>query len=133
MSWKQYQNELMVLGAFLFMFSMYLYKQNAISSQSGEQNRVAQVIEEIKEVAALKKVWADNKISKKVEKLKTVVPASKVKWSMKGKKVTAQYKDLKPSELNKLTTKVLNTPVVIDKFDIQKTGASYKVELKCRW
>ena len=133
MNWKRYQNELMVLGAFLFMFSMYLYKQHAISSQSGERNEVTQIIEEIKEVVSLKKVWADKKISQKVEKLKTLVPSSKVKWSKKSRKVTAFYTALKPSELNKLSSKILNTAVVIDKVDIQKTGTSYKMEFKCRW
>jgi len=133
MNWKQYQNELIVLGAFLFMFSMYLYKQNAVSSQLGESQGITRTIEEIKEVVALKKVWADKKISKKVENLKTVVPASKVKWSKKSKKMTARYSALKPSELNRLISKTLNTPVVIEKLDIQKTGKSYNVELKCRW
>ena len=133
MTWKRYQNELVILGAFLLMFSMYLYKQNARSSQSGENNSVSQTIIEIKEVVALKKVWADKKISQKVEKLKTIVPKSKVKWSKKARKVTARYKGLKPSELNKLISKILNTAVVIDKLDIQKTGSSYSVEFKCRW
>lgn len=133
MNWKRYQNELMVLGAFLLMFSMYLYKQHAISSQSGERNEVTQTIEEIKEAVALKKVWADKKIAQKVEKLKTLVPASKVKWSKKSRKVTAFYTELKPSELNKLGSKILNTPVIIDKLDVQKTGTSYKMEFKCRW
>ena len=133
MNWKRYQNELMVLGAFLLMFSMYLYKQHAISSQSGERNEMTQTIEEIKEVVALKKVWADKKISQKVKKLKTLVPASNVKWSQKSRKVTAFYTGLKPSELNKLGSKILNTAVVIDKLDVQKTGTSYKMEFKCRW
>ena len=133
MNWKRYQNELMVLGAFLLMFRMYLYKQHAISSQSGERNEMTQTIEEIKEVVALKKVWADKKISQKVKKLKTLVPASNVKWSQKSRKVTAFYTGLKPSELNKLGSKILNTAVVIDKLDVQKTGTSYKMEFKCRW
>ena len=133
MNWKRYQNELIVLGAFLFMFSMYLYKQHAISSQSGERNEVTQTIEEINEAVALKKIWADKKISKKVENLKTLVPSSKVKWNKKSRKVTVLYTGLKPSELNKLTSKILNTPVVIDKLDIQKTGSSYRVEFKCKW
>ena len=115
------------------MFSMYLYKQHAVSSQSGERNEVTKTIEEVKEVVALKKVWADKKISQKVEKLKTLVPASKVKWSQKSRKVTAFYTALKPSELNKLGSKILNTPVVIDKLDVQKIGTTYKVEFKCRW
>ena len=133
MNWKRYQNELMVLGTFFFMFSMYLYKQYAVSSQLGEQNEITQTITEIKEVVALQKVWADKKISKKVEKLKVLVPASKVKWHQKSRKVTAFYTELKPSELNRLSSKILNTPVVIEKLDIQKTGANYKVEFKCKW
>ena len=133
MNWKRYQNELIVLGAFLFMISMYLYKQHAISSQSGERDEVTKTIEEIKEVVALKKIWADKKISKKVENLKALVPSSKVKWSKKSRKVAALYTGLRPSELNKLTSKILNTPAVIDNLDIQKTGSSYRVELKCKW
>jgi hypothetical protein len=133
MSWKRYQNELIVLGAFLFMFSMYLYKQQAVSSGSGEFNKATQTIEEIKEVVTLKKIWADKKISKKVEKLRTLVPSSKVKWSKERSKVTALYTQLKPSELNKLISKIFNIAMVIDKLEIQGTGSSYRVELKCRW
>ena len=133
MSWKRYQNELMVLGAFLLMFGMHLYKQHTLSSQSGERSEVTQTIEEIREVAALKKVWADKKIGQKVVKLKTVVPSSKVKWKQASRRVTAFYSDLKPSELNRLSSKILNTPVVIDKLDIKKTGESYSVEFKCKW
>ena len=133
MNWKRYQNELMVLGAFFFMFSMYLYKQHAVSSQLGEKSEITQTITEIKEVVALQKVWADKKISKKVEKLKVLVPASKVKWHLKSRKVTAFYTALKPSELNRLSSTILNTPVVIEKLDIQKTGSTYKVEFKCKW
>jgi len=133
MIWRRYQNELIVLGALLLMLSMYLYKQNAMSSQSGEVDRVTQSIEAINEVVALKKMWADKKINKKIEKIKVLIPASKMKWIKKNKKITARYTEIKPSELNKLITKILNTPVLIDKLDIEKTNASYKVEFKCRW
>ena len=133
MNWRRYQNELIVLGAFLFMLSMYLYKQNAISSQSGEIDKVTQSIEEINEVVVLKKIWADKKTNQKVEKIKAIIPSSKMQWSKKNKKVTARYTEIKPSELNKLITKILNTPVVIDNLDIEKTDSSYKVEFKCRW
>jgi len=133
MNWKRYQNELIVAGAFLLLFSMYLYKQHAVSTQSGESQKMALTVQEIKEVVALKKVWADKKVSQKVDKLKSIVPASKVKWNKKRKKLQARYKDLQPNELNKLITKVLNTPVVLEKLDIQKLGTMYSVELKCKW
>ena len=133
MSWKRYQNELMVLAAFLLMVVMFSYKHNAASSQSSEMNTVQNTIEEIKEVTALKKVWADKKTVKKIENLKKLIPASKMKWSKKGTKITVFYTGLKPSELNKLITKILNLPIEIDKLLIQKIGSSYNVEFKCKW
>lgn len=133
MSWKRYQNELIVIGALLLMLGMYFYKQHAVSVQSGESQKTVSTIQEIKEVVALKKVWADKQIGNKVDRLKSVVPTSKVKWDKKRKKLKALYKDLQPSELNKLITKVLNTPVVLEKLDIQKLGSMYNVELRCKW
>lgn len=133
MSWKRYQNELMILGAFLLMLSMYLYKQYAHSSNLGESSNAAMTIVEIKEIAGLKKIWADKQIGKKVEKLRTMVPSSKIKWNKRSKKLTALYQGLKPSELNKLMTKIFNTAVIIEKLNIQKTGSNYSMEFQCRW
>jgi hypothetical protein len=133
MSWKQYQNELIALGALLIMLFAYIYKHNQVSTHAQEAKTVQHTIEELKEVVALKKIWADKKISNKVETLHTLVPAEKVKWSKKSKKLTANYSELGANELNKLTTKVLNLPVTISLFDVLKTGTNYKVELKCKW
>lgn len=133
MNWKRYQNELMVLVSLLIMLSMYLYKHQSASSQYGQRNEAAQTVLEIKEAVALKKIWADKSISKKVKKLRAVVPNSKVKWSQTSRKVTATYKALKPSELNKLSSKILNTPVILDKFAVLKAGTVYNVELRFRW
>jgi len=130
---KRYQNELIVLVAFLLMFLAYLYKHNQISSQAEYVNTVQHSVEELKEVVALKKIWADKKTSKKVAKLEKLIPSSKMRWSKKSKKVTASYKGLTSSELNKLITKILNLPVIIRQLYIQKTGLLYKVEFKCKW
>ena len=88
---------------------------------------------EIKEVIALQKIWSDKKIPSKVKKLQTLIPADKVKWNSQGKKVTATYKGLTTTELNSLTTKILNLPVEIQKLKIQKVATSYDVEFKCKW
>jgi len=133
MSWKRYQNELIALAAFLLMFIGYVYKTTQVSSQAEIMASAQHSIEQIKEVVALKKIWADKKTSKKIEKLQTLIPEAKVKWSSKSKKVTASYKGLTATELNKLVTKILNLPVEIQKLKIQKIASSYDVEFKCKW
>jgi len=133
MNWKQYQNELIALGALLIMLFAYMYKHNQVTTQVEEAKTLQNSVEELKEVVALKKIWAEKKISKKVETLQTLVPEAKVKWSKKSKKLTASYTNLSANELNKLTTKILNLPVVITLLDVTKTGLNYKVELKCKW
>jgi len=133
MTWKRYQNELIVLIAFVFMLGAYGYKTAQVSSQAQSLASAKHSVEEIQEVISLKRIWADTKISKKVEKLQTLVPASKIKWSSQNKKVTASYKNLTATELNTLVTKILNVPVEIEKLKIQKVASSYDVEFKCKW
>lgn len=133
MTWKRYQNELIVLIAFLFMLGAYGYKMAQVSSQAQNLAEAKHSVEEIQEVISLKRIWADTKTSKKVEKLQTLVPASKIKWSSQNKKVAASYKNLTAAELNTVVTKILNVAVEIEKLKIQKVASSYDVEFKCKW
>ena len=133
MSWKRYQNELIVLLALMLMAGALLYKNGEISSQAQEEVALKHSIAELREIIALKKVWAGKKISKRVDKLKALIPRSKVKWSKKGKRVTAIYDGLSAKELNKLISKILNLPIEIRELDIEKRDASYHVEFKCKW
>jgi len=123
MSLKRYQNELVVLLAFLLMFGAFLYKNGQISSQEEGTANSKHAVGEFKEIVALKKV----------EKLKELIPSSKVKWSKKSRKVTAIYEELSSKELNKLISKILSLAVVIIQLDIEKTGSTYHVEFKCKW
>jgi predicted naringenin-chalcone synthase len=133
MSWKRYQNELIAVGAAFVMLGAYAYKHKQVTSQVEHAKSTKYSIEELKEVVALKKIWAEKKTTKKVEQLKEVISASKVKWSKKSKKVTASYTGLSANELNTLTTKILNLPVEVRLLDIQKIGTTYNVEFKCKW
>lgn len=133
MTWKRYQNELIVLIAFVFMLAAYGYKTAEVSSQTSNLAAAKHSVEEIQEVISLKRIWADTKISKKVEKLQTLVPVSKIKWSSQNKKVTASYQKLTATELNTVVTKILNVPVEIETLKIQKVASSYDVEFKCKW
>lgn len=133
MTWKRYQNELIVLAAFVLMFGGYLYKQVQSSSQEAYAVGTKYAVAELKEVIALRKIWSDKKIPQKVANLEKIISPSKVKWSNKSKKLTAVYSGLTDDELNKLVTKILNLPVEIKKLNIQKTNSSYHVEFKCKW
>jgi len=133
MNIKRYINEILVALSLLLLIGAYFYKNHQVSTQTEQVTEVKRSLSELKEVVALKKIWGDKKIGKKVESLKTIVPASKVKWSKKQNKITATYKNLSPNELNKLITKILNTPVVIRLLDIIKIDETYNVEFKCKW
>jgi hypothetical protein len=133
MNWKTYKNELIVVGALLFMLIGFGYKQGQVSGQTANAGVAKTQLYELKEVIALQKVWADKKTSKKVEKLQTLVAPSKLKWQKKSKKVTASFTSLSANELNKVISKILNLAVQIQKLNIKKSGASYSVEFKCKW
>jgi hypothetical protein len=130
---KKYQNELLVLLALLLMLGAYVYKNNQTTAGADQAVSMKASIGEIKEITGLKRVWVDKKISKKVDQLEKLLDASKVKWSKKGKKLTANYSNLTPKELNQLTTKILNLAVQIDLLKIEKKQTAYDVEFKCKW
>ena len=133
MNWKRYQNELIVLAAFLLMLFAYVYKYNHTQAQVQGATKSQQSVREFKEAVALKKVWADKNLDKKITILKTIVPSSKVSWNTQKQKVSASYKALSASELNKLMGKILNMPIEITLLNIDKIGKVYNVELKCKW
>ena len=133
MIWKRYQNELIVVMAFVLMFTGYMYKNIQLSTQSETMANASRSVGELKEVIALQKIWSDKKITKNVNRLQALIPENKVKWSSKNKNVTASYKGLSSLELNKLVTKILNLPIVIQKLKIQKLDSFYDVEFKCKW
>ncbi len=133
MNLKKYQNELIALLALLLMVTAFFYKNAQVSSGAKQASELKQSVNEFKEIVTLKRIWADKKISKKLDKLKELIPVSKVKWSKKGKKLTATYTGLNASELNKLTTKIMNLAVQIQLLDIKKSGSSYTMEFKCKW
>jgi len=133
MSIKRYQNELIVLLSLLLLLAAFVYKSSKVSSSVNERENVKNSISEIKKGVGLKRLWGDKSISTKVDKLKNVVPEEKVEWSKKGKKLTAKYKALSSSELNRLISKILNASAQIELLDIKKSGTSYQVEYKCKW
>jgi hypothetical protein len=126
-------NEIIVGLALLLMVGAYIYKNHKASQQIEHVTKVKHSLSELKEVVALTKIWGDKKMTKKVARLQKVISVSKVKWTKKQNKVTAIYSNLNSNELNKLVTKILNTPVMITLLDITTAGSNYNVEFKCEW
>jgi len=129
----RYRNELIVAAAIVFALGGYLYKKSILThiEQTVQQER--EEVAQIEEAASLKTLWGDKKIAKRIEVLHTIVPEDKIKWSKKGKKLTATYSNLKPSELNKVMAKLLNLPLQLTYFKLHKEGQTYQLEVKCKW
>lgn len=130
---KRYQNEWIVLAAFLLMAIAFIYKNTQIASQQAYMSGTKNTVEELKEVIALQKIWTDKKITQHVNKLQTLVPPSKLKWSSKSKNVTALYQGLDSRELNTVASKILTLPVEIKKLTIENKGTVYDLEFQCKW
>lgn len=133
MNWQRYQNELIVLVAFLIMLGAYMYKHNHVVTQAKEAEKIQRSIEELKEVITLKKIWSDKNLNKKLDAFHAIIPASKVKWMKKKQKIEAKYIGLNAQEINKLTSKILNLPVEITQLAVKKVGSLYNVEFACKW
>jgi len=130
---RKYQNEFIVLVALALMIAAFVYKQMQVNAKVVDAAKMEQSLMETKQTVSLLKVWKDKKVRKKIVKLKEIVAPSKVKWRKKTSKLTASYKALSVSELNRLISKLLSMAVQIQKLEIDKVGSSYNVELKCKW
>jgi hypothetical protein len=130
---KRYQNEWIVLTAVVLMLFAFAYKQSQLASQKALMSDVTKTSEELKEVMALQKIWADKKTAQYVNKLQALAQPSKLKWSSKSKNVTALYKGLTPRELDKVVSKILTLPVEIKKLSVENKDVLYDVEFQCKW
>ena len=128
-----YKNEMIVALAFLLFIGAFFYKNHVVSAQGSTGSESVQILEDMKESMALKALWGDKKMSKKLEKLKVGISPSKFKWTKKGKNLSATFNTISAKELNILMKKLMNLAVEIQRLDISKLGASYTLELKCKW
>ncbi|MFT7824579.1 MAG: hypothetical protein ABXS92_07440 [Sulfurimonas sp.] len=133
MSWKRYQNEMILLITFLLFLGAFFFKQVTISAQERQKFELSRSVDEIKEIIAFKKIWADKKVPKDLSRLKNIVDHAKLEWSQKGKKLNAHYRNLSAAELNKVVSRILNIAVEIEGLTVKKHEADYEVVLKCKW
>lgn len=134
MSWQRYQNELIVTAALLFALSALFYKHTKRTEMAQTNQKMATEFALLEETASLKKLWGDKQIGKKVDALKSLVAPSKMLWQKKGRKLQMNLHGLSASEVNKVVSRLLNTPVQVQKLKIEEMGDnSYRMEVACKW
>ncbi len=130
---KAYRNELIVLLSALLFLSAFFYAQHRKKAVIEGATQAALEATQIKEAAALRRLWHPKRLKSRVEKLKALVPASKTTWHLKGTKLEARFEGIDGSALNRLVGKLLSLPVRITRLQVTKTGASYRLECACKW
>jgi len=134
MIWKRYQNEAIVLTAFIVMIAGYLYKSSSADSLDRVKAEVALSATEVGEIIALKKQWGNENLTKSINRIKLNIAPSKVKqFSVKSKKLQASYRGLSDKEMNGIVSKLENIAVQIVKLGVKRKGGSYNMEIVCKW
>ncbi len=130
MIWKRYQNEIIVLVAFVLMAAGHLYKSSSANTLDLVKAEVALSATEVGEIIALKKQWGNEKLTESVNKMNLNIAPSKIKqFSIKSKKLQASYRGLSDKEMNGIILKLQNIAVQITKLGVKHQANSYNVEL----
>ncbi len=133
MIFKTYRNELIVAASILLFLFAFLFahyrKEAAIEGATASKTELSQ----IKEAAALRRVWHPKGLKKRIEKLKTFVPVGKLQWREKGTKLEIRLDAVDGRTLNRFVGKLLSLPVRIERLHMTRAGTSYRLECKCKW
>ena len=134
MIWRRYRNEVIVLAAFLLMAASLLYKYSVVGRLDAVNTEVKTSLAQIGEIIALRKQWGDKKLTKKITMVKNGIAPEKVKlFSIKSRKLSASFKGLNESEVNKIILRLENIAVQLMKLSVKRRDGSYDMEIKCKW
>ncbi len=134
MTWKRYQNELILSALLILMIVSYLYKNSAVDSLDSAKSETITYATQIGEIIVLKKQWSDPKISQSIKKLKHNIAPAKIKqFSVKRKKLTASFRNLSDKEMNGIILKIENIAVQIIILSVKHNDKGYQMEIKCKW
>ena len=134
MTFKRYQNELIILATICFMLLAYIYKDSNSSDLDAVKNKEKISATQADEIISLKKQWSSPDLSKKILKLKEGISVERVKhFTLKGKKLTASFRELSAKEMNAVIVKLENIAVQIVELKVTQADKKYKMEIKCKW
>jgi len=134
--WRRYQNELMILIALLLLAGAVLFKTYQHTALEKQDAEAAKMVSQIEDIATMQKLWLKNKtIPQKLIALKHTLGKAKIKtFELKKKKAHILLENLHGSELNKIVGKQLaSIPIQIEEMTIERSGETYRLELRCKW
>jgi len=132
--WKKYINELIILGALLFMITGYLYKNTQVNKLYTVKSETSKSINDINQIVGLKNQWDNKKIKSKILKIKNNLSNNNIKsFDLKSRKLTAILKDLSSKQMNKIIITLENRAVQIILIKVTLKNNKYGMEIKCKW
>ncbi len=134
MIWKKYINELIILGALIFMIIGYSYKNIQTDKLYTVKSESYKSINDITQIVGLKNHWDNKKIKEKISKIKKNLSTNNIKsFNLKSRKLTAIFKNLSSKQMNKVIIHLENTAVQIILIQVTFKDKKYKMEIKCKW
>ncbi len=131
---RKYQNELIVLVAFLFLLGGFLYQKSMSSALDSSLSLSKKAAKQITETKTLQKVWASKGLKQQVAQLRDTLPPMRIKkFDQQKNKLNVHFIDLTGQELNMISTKLASLPLHIEKLTINRAGDKYEMECECSW
>jgi hypothetical protein len=131
---RKYQNELIVLVAFIFLLGGFLYQKRMSSLLDSSLNLSKTAATQITETKTLQNVWTTKGLKQKVAELQgKLLPMKTKQFEQKKGKLSANFVELTGQELNMISTKIASLPVHIEKLIINRSGDKYAMECQCSW
>jgi len=131
---RKYQNELLVLVAFVLLLGGFVYQRGMMRKLEASLLHSQTAARQITETKTLQKVWSTKGLKKKVANLHNIVSPSKIKtFNQTKKKLTVRLENLTGKELNAITTRFASLPVQIRELVIGRSEDQYTLRCVCTW
>jgi hypothetical protein len=124
--------EAVVFAALILALAAWWFKQVSFEHAWSASKRVQATAMEIKEAAALKKIWYDKKLTQNgLQRLKNAGGGAKT-WKKEGKTIRAVYSPVTLKQVDDIVTQLMRIPVKIERLRISKADKTYRVEIACK-
>ena len=128
------KNLLIVVVSAIILLGSIAFDISQRRAYYNNQAKVQKDIDEIKNVAALQKLWKAKGIKSKLNRILNSIPSSK-KQNVKisRSKVELNLKNLSDRELNKVLSKLAMLPIEFKSLNIKRDNQNYSMECLCVW
>ena len=120
-----------LVAAMLLAMGALWFKNHTYRSVETETKRLEREIGEISLAASLKELWKSPEVKMSLTKLRQAGGGAK-NWQKEGKKIIATYSSIDIKAVDAVITRVMRTPVMIDRIEVKRNAQRYDVELTCK-